>query len=44
MASILNQVIDQGSTFSKSITVYQTDGATIQDLTSYTPTSQLRKN
>ena len=44
MASILNQVIDQGSTFSKSITVYQTDGTTIQDLSAYTPTSQLRKN
>ena len=44
MASILNQIIDQGSTFSKSITVYQTDGATIQDLSAYTPTSQLRKN
>ena len=44
MASILNQVIDQGTTFSKSITVYQTDGATIQDLSAYTPTSQLRKS
>ena len=44
MASILNQIIDQGSTFSKSITVYQTDGATVQDLTAYTPSSQLRKN
>jgi|TARA_B110000438_G_C15789952_1_gene640196 hypothetical protein len=44
MASILNQVIDQGSTFSKSITVYQTDGATIQNLTGYTVSSQLRKN
>ena len=44
MASLLNQIIDQGSTFSKSITVYQTDGATIQDLTAYTPTSQLRKS
>jgi hypothetical protein len=44
MASILNQVIDQGSTFSKSITVYQTDGATIQNLTGYTVASQLRKN
>ena len=42
MASILNQVIDEGSTFSKSITVYQTDGTTIQDLTAYTPSSQLR--
>ena len=44
MASILNQIIDQGSTFSKSITVYQTDGATIQNLTGYTVSSQLRKN
>ena len=44
MASILNQVIDQGSTFSKQITVYQTDGSTIQNLTGYTVTSQLRKN
>ena len=44
MASILNQIIDQGTTFSKSITVYQTDGTTIQDLTAYTPSSQLRKN
>jgi hypothetical protein len=44
MASILNQVIDQGTTFSKSITVYQTDGATVQNLTGYTVSSQLRKN
>ena len=44
MASILNQIIDQGSTWSKQITVYQTDGTTVQDLTSYTPSSQLRKN
>ena len=44
MASILNQVIDQGSTWSKQITVYQTDGTTIQNLTGYTVTSQLRKN
>ena len=44
MASILNQVIDQGSTFSKQITVYETDGSTIQNLTGYTVTSQLRKN
>ena len=36
MASILNQVIDQGSTFSKQITVYETDGTTIQNLTGYT--------
>ena len=44
MASILNQNIDQGSTYSKSITVYQNDGTTIQNLTGYTATSQLRKN
>ena len=44
MASILNQIIDQGSTYSKQITVYQTDGTTIQNLTGYTATSQLRKN
>jgi hypothetical protein len=44
MASILNQVIDQGATFSKQITVYETDGTTIQNLTGYTVTSQLRKN
>ena len=43
MASILNQVIDQGSTFSKQITVYETDGSTIQNLTGYTASSQLRK-
>ena len=44
MASILNQNIDQGSTYSKSITVYQNDGTTIQNLTGYTVSSQLRKN
>ena len=44
MASILNQIIDQGSTFSKQITVYETDGTTIQNLTGYTVSSQLRKN
>ena len=44
MASILNQNIDQGSTYSKSITVYQNDGTTIQNLTGYTASSQLRKN
>ena len=44
MASILNQVIDQGTTFSKQITVYETDGSTIQNLTGYTAASQLRKN
>ena len=44
MASILNQVIDQGTTFSKQITVYETDGTTIQNLTGYTAASQIRKN
>ena len=44
MASILNQVIDQGATYSKQITVYENDGTTIQNLTGYTATSQLRKN
>ena len=44
MASILNQVIDQGATYSKQITVYENDGTTIQNLTGYTATSQLRRN
>ena len=44
MASILNQTIDQGTTYSKSITVYETDGTTIQNLTGYTAASQLRIN
>ena len=44
MATILNQNIDQGSTYSKPITVYQDDGTTIQNLTGYTASSQLRKN
>ena len=43
MASILNQIVDQGSTWSKQITVYETDGTTIQNLTGYTVASQLRK-
>ena len=42
--AILNLQIDQGSTFSKQITVYQTDGTTIQNLTGYTIASQVRKN
>ena len=42
--AILNLQIDQGSTFSKQITVYQTDGVTIQNLTGYTIASQVRKN
>ncbi len=44
MASILNQIVDQGSTWSKQITVYETDGTTVQNLTGYTVASQLRKN
>ena len=44
MANILNQNIDQGSTYSTPITVYQDDGTTIQNLTGYTASSQLRKN
>tara|TARA_B000000460_G_scaffold237687_1_gene200695 strand:- start:263 stop:598 length:336 start_codon:yes stop_codon:yes gene_type:complete len=42
--AILNQEIDQGSTFSKQITVYETDGTTIQNLTGYSAASQIRKN
>ena len=42
--AILNQEIDQGSTFSKQITVYETDGTTVQNLTGYTVAAQLRKN
>ncbi len=42
--AILNLQIDQGSTFSKQITVYQTDGTTVQNLTGYTVASQVRKN
>ena len=44
MASILNQVIDQGATYSKQITVYKNDGTTIEDLTNFTVTSYIRKN
>jgi hypothetical protein len=42
--AILNLQIDQGSTFSKQITVYQTDGTTVQNLTGYAVASQVRKN
>ena len=34
---------DQGSTFQWDITVYDTDGATLLDLSGYTVRSQLRK-
>ena len=40
----LNQSIDQGTTFSKQIIVYLTDGTTVANLTNYTVSSQLRKN
>ena len=40
----LNQSIDQGTTFSKLIIVYLTDGTTVANLTNYTVSSQLRKN
>ena len=35
---------DQGSTFQWDITVYNTDGVTLLDLSGYTVRSQLRKN
>ena len=44
MAAILNLIIDQGTTFSKQIAVFETDGITVQNLTGATATSQLRKN
>ena len=44
MASILNLIIDQGTTFSKQITVYGTDGTTVENLTGATATSHIRKN
>jgi len=43
MATVQNIVIDQGTTFSLDITLTNADG-TAKDLTSYTPTSQLRKH
>ena len=44
MASILNLQLDQGTTFSKQITVYGTDGTTVENLTGTSVSSQLRKN
>tara|TARA_Y100001947_G_C10129259_1_gene214856 strand:- start:194 stop:538 length:345 start_codon:yes stop_codon:yes gene_type:complete len=44
MANILNQVIDQGATYSRQITVLENDGTTIQNLTEWTVTAQIRKN
>ena len=44
MAGILNLTIDQGTTYTNSITVYQADGTTVMNLTGYTTAAQLRKN
>ena len=44
MASLLNLQLDQGTTFSKQITVYGTDGTTVENLTGASVSSQLRKN
>lgn len=43
MATVENIVIDQGQTFSYSLTLSNVDG-TAKDLTDYTVTSQLRKS
>jgi hypothetical protein len=43
MATIENIVIDQGQTFSFSLTLSNTDG-TAKDLSDYTVTSQMRKS
>lgn len=43
MATVENIVIDQGQTFSFSLTLSNTDG-TAKDLTDYTVTSQMRKS
>ena len=44
MASILNQIIDQGATWEQNITLYEGDGVTLQNLTGYTIDAQVRKN
>jgi len=44
MAGILNLTIDQGTTYTNTITVYQSDGTTPTNLTGYTVAAQLRKN
>lgn len=43
MATIKNLVIDQGTTFSHTISVTESDG-TAKDITTYTATAQLRKS
>ena len=44
MAGILNLTIDQGTTYTNDITVYQADGVTAMNLTGFTVASQIRKN
>ena len=44
MANILNQIVDQGATYSRQITVLENDGITLQNLTDWTVTAQVRKN
>ena len=44
MAGILNLTIDQGTTYTNAITVYQADGVTAMNLTGFTVASQIRKN
>ncbi len=44
MAAILDQTIDQGTTYTNNITVYQSDGITPMNLTGYTVASKMRKN
>ena len=44
MASILNQIIDQGATYSRQITVLENDNTTIQNLTGWDVTAQIRKD
>lgn len=44
MAAILDQTIDQGTSYSNTITVFQSDGTTPLDLNGYTVASQIRKN
>tara|TARA_Y100000310_G_C20629232_1_gene787651 strand:- start:519 stop:860 length:342 start_codon:yes stop_codon:yes gene_type:complete len=43
MAAIANLIVDQGATFTSTITVYNTDD-TLFNLTGYTGASQIRKS
>ena len=42
--NVKNIVVDQGTTYSSTISVKQSDGTTAKDLTGYTSTAQLRKS